>query len=809
MGRYTNLAGAKAGHTKPAYHKPKKVRHYPAPIAWFLGLTWPHRIGLLAGIGALILIAIAVITYLMYASDIQDPERLMNRNNTGIVLTDVNGKTIYSTGKAEHRDLVKLADISEDMKNALIASEDKDFYKHGGFNLFSIMRAAFTRVGGGSTITQQLAKNTILTDQRSFLRKWQELAMSIAIEQTYSKDQILEFYLNSVYFGENAFGIKDAAETYYGTEPKNLNLPQSAMLVGLLPAPSTYSPITGVKEYAKERQTTVLSRMVTNSYITEAEKATALAAELTYAPQKDALGNEAPHFAQVVMNELINKYGEEQARRSGYQVKTTLNLDTQQIVRDSVANNIANITRNGGSNAAAIVIDPKTGEVRAYVGSADWSNEQWGKVDMVQTKRQPGSSFKSIYYAAALADGDITASTMWKDELTDFGGGYKPLNADKKWHGNVSTRNAIAMSLNIPSVKIMQQYGIDKSIQAAKALGITTLDSSQDYGLSLSLGSAEVPLKEMTNAYAAFANQGQQFGVSYISSVKDKFGKAIYTPINKPKQAINKEGAYLISNILSDNNARASIFGSSLTIGGHTAAVKTGTTNDNRDAWTIGYTPSAVMGVWVGNNDNTVMYNGGVGMAGPIWRTAMTKMLSGANNDQFVKPSSIVERSVCKNDGGLAIKAGSNTYSELFMAGALPTNTCNAEPVLIQVCNLSEKKIETIDDTNYNDTTYSKDLSDCPKKISVCDVRTGQVVEITEDQYDDNADNYSADTKNCKKQSNGSGGTTSGTIQVCDTSTKPPKLVTITTAQYANDTQGRYTTDLTKCAATTEPPAAD
>lgn len=798
MGKYANLASAKQAHAKPAYHKPKKTRHYPAPISWFLGLSWPRRIGVVVGAGAFVLIAIAAITYLMYANDIKDPERLMNRNNTGIALTDVNGKTFYATERAEHRDIIKLNDISKDMKNALIASEDKDFYKHGGFNLFSIIRAAFTRVGGGSTITQQLAKNTILSDQHSILRKWQELAMSIAIEQTYSKDQILEFYLNSVYFGENAFGIKDAASTYYGVAPKDLTLAQSAMLVGVLPAPSAYSPISGNKEYAKERQTTVLSRMVTNGYITEPEKTAALGVELAYQPQKSALGDDAPHFAQAVLNELINKYGEEQALRSGYRVKTSLNLDTQKIVRDSVAANIANINRNGGSNAAAIVIDPKSGEVRAYVGSADWNNEQWGKVDMVQAKRQPGSSFKSIYYAAALADGDITASSMWKDELTDFGGGYRPLNADKKWHGNVSTRTAIALSLNIPSVKIMQKYGIDKSIQAAKNLGITTLDSGQSYGLALALGSAEVPLKEMTNAYAAFANQGQQYAVSYISSVQDKFGKTIYTPIKKPKQAINKEGAYLISNILSDNNVRAPFFGNSLTVSGHTAAVKTGTTNDNRDAWTIGYTPGLAMGVWVGNNDNTEMHNGGVGMAGPIWRTAMGKMLSGTANEQFSKPNSIVERSVCKTDGGLAIKAGSNTYSELFMAGALPTNTCNAEPVMVQVCNFETKKVETIDDSNYNDTTYSKDLAQCPQKISVCDLRTGQVADVTQEQYDSNTDHYSMNTKNCKKQSNGDT-PVAATVQACDLSVTPPKLVMITPEQYASDTEGRYTIDLKKC----------
>ena len=793
LGKYANLGRVK--------HRPvarKKHTRYPKPVAWFLGLSWPRRIAFLLGILFAVLVIIAVATYMMYANDIKDPERLMNRNNTGIALKDVNGETFYSIGRAEHREMVRLPDISEHMKNALIAGEDKDFYKHGGFNVFSIMRAAFTRVGGGSTITQQLAKNTLLSDQRSFMRKWQELAMSIAIEQTYSKDEILEMYLNSVYFGENAFGIKDAAETYYGKSPKDLTLAESAMLIGLLPAPTTYSPISGVKEYAKERQTTVLSRMVTNGYIKEADKTTALAEEITYVEQKDALGTDAPHYAQTVLNQLIEKYGEETALRSGLQVKTTLDLGVQKTVRDSVANNIANIQRNGGTNASAVVIDPKTGEVRAYVGSADWNNEQWGKVDMVTTQRQPGSSFKSIYYAAALADGDITAATTWKDELTNFGGGYTPYNADRRWHGTVSTRNAIAMSLNIPSVKIMQQYGIEKSIQAAKSLGITTLNDNANYGLSLSLGSAEVPLIQMTNAYAAFANQGMQFAPSYIKSVNDKFNKTIFTTTSKSKQAINKEGAYLISNILSDNAARASIFGSSLTIGGHTVAVKTGTTNDNRDAWTIGYNPDYVMGVWVGNNDNTAMRNGGVGMAGPIWRNAMTKMLSGKQNVQFTRPSSIVEKTVCKSNGGLAIRAGSGTYTELFMAGALPTETCNAEPVMITVCNLDTKKIESIDEVDFAEGKYSKDTDDCPQDVRVCDTTTGQVVTITEERYQENTDRYTSDTKNCKKKTPGSGDEGS-MITVCDTSTTPPIKTTITMQQYTTDTQSRYTTNLSKC----------
>jgi membrane carboxypeptidase/penicillin-binding protein len=412
---------------------------------------------------------------------------------------------------------------------------------------------------------------------------------------------------------------------------------------------------------------------------------------------------------------------------------------------------------------------------------------------MVTSARQPGSSFKPIYYSAALADGDITAASQWKDELTDFGGGYVPYNADRQWHGTVTTRSAIAMSLNIPSVKIMQQYGIEKSITAAKNLGITTLSSSNNYGLSLALGSAEVPLIQMTNAYAAFANQGQQFSPTYITSVKDKFDKEIFHSTPSSKQAINKEGAYLISSILSDNNARAPIFGSSLTIAGHTAAVKTGTTNDDRDAWTIGYTPDMVMGVWVGNNDNTAMANGSVVMAGPIWRNSMTKLLSGTKNSEFTRPSSIVDRAVCKSNGGLAPRATSATYNEVFMAGALPTNTCTAEVVKISVCNLDTNKVEQIDETTFDAAKYSKDTSQC--QATVCDTSSGQVVTIDKATYSGSTSQYSTDTTNCKKQDN-------TPVTVCDTSTTPATKVTITQSQY-DQSKSRYTTDLTKCTSAT------
>jgi 1A family penicillin-binding protein len=642
----------------------KKIMVIVAPILAFLILT-------------------PLLTYGFYYNDIADQERLMNRNNTGIVLNDRNGETIYSTGRAQHRDIVKLADISPELKDALIASEDKDFYKHKGFSIDGILRAFYGTVtsqeayGGGSTLTQQLAKNTLLSADRSFLRKYQELAISIAIEQRYSKDEILEMYLNSTFFGGTTFGIEDAAKVYYNKSPKDLGLAESAMLIGILPAPNAYSPTTGNPEYAKERQTTVLTRMVLNGYITEAEKQAALGQILVYAPVQEDSQGEAPHFAQMVLEELYKKYGEEKVIRSGYQVQTTLDMGLQRKLAANIAGHIGFIQRNGGSNAGGIAVDPTSGEVRALVGSADWNNPDWGKVNMATTARQPGSSFKPIYYAEALADGVITPATIIKDEATDFGG-YSPKNANRGYSGNISVRNALARSLNIPAVKVMQKLGVETSIEAANRMGISAVKKDGDYGLPLALGTAEAPLIQMTNAYAAFANQGQQYPTATIKQIDDKFDKTIFRTSEKSKQVISPEGAYLISSILSDNAARAPIFGSSLTVAGRTAAVKTGTTDEQRDAWTIGYTPQMAVGVWVGNNFNEAMLNGGSGMAGPIWVKTMRQALEGVPNTQFTIPGGIIQKAVCIGSGALANSSGPNTYNEYFLASALPTELCNA-----------------------------------------------------------------------------------------------------------------------------------
>lgn len=652
---------------------------------WFKGLSKPKKALLISSPFLAFLILTPLITYLYYAHDISDQERLMNRNNTGIVLMDRDGKVFYRLGRAEHRDMVPLDKIAPSLREALIASEDKDFYNHGGFSPISIMKAVYYNIVsrdatgyGGSTLTQQLAKNTLLSDKQTFLRKYQELAVSIAIEQQYSKDEILMMYLNSVFFGENAFGIEDAARTYFNTTPDKLTLAQSAMLVGVLPAPSAYSPISGSSEYAKQRQNTVLTRMVTNGYISEDEKEAALKQKLTYADQKTEQSTVAPHYTQMVLEQLYAKYGEERVMRSGYQVVTTLDRKMQTTLEQSVAANMTTIEYGGGSNAGAIAIEPGTGEVKALVGSADWDNKKWGKVNMATTPRQPGSSFKPIYVAEALAEGKVTPATILRDEPTDFNG-WKPQNASRTFSGDISVRNALSRSLNIPAIKVMQQVGVEKTVEVGKRMGMTTLKEPSDYGLSLALGVAEVPLIEMTNAYAAFAHGGKQADTELIKSINNKFDKPIFTAKPELKQVQTAEGSFLISSILSDNTARAPIFGSSLTIPGRTAAVKTGTTDDNRDAWTIGYTPQLAIGVWVGNNDNSPMANGGSSMAGPIWRSAMEQALAGQPEESFAVPSGVVQRSVCTSNGGLSSGPGRGTYSEYLLASALPTNRCEAQ----------------------------------------------------------------------------------------------------------------------------------
>lgn len=661
------------------------VAFFIARWAWFKKLSKPKKVAVIAGPILALLILIPIFTYIYFANIISDPDRLMNYNNTGVVLLDKDGDTFYSFGTADRGERLPLDQISDYTEKALISSEDKNFYSHGGFSVFSILGALYANLlsgdataYGGSTLTQQLAKNTLLSNNQTILRKYQELTVALAIEQNYSKDEILDLYLNSVYYGEGAFGIGSAAQAYFGKSAADLTLAESAMLIGVLPAPSAYSPISGNPEFAKERQATVLKRMVDNKVITQAEADAAKGEQLAYASAGEGVNGTAPHFAEMVLSELYDKYGEEVVTRSGFRVTTTLDVDLQKSANTAVSSQIGFIERNGGSNASVVAVDPTTGSIRALVGSADYNNADFGKVNMANTARQPGSSIKPLYYTEAMQRSIITPGTILHDKATNFGG-YQPQNADRRFRGDISTRNAISQSLNIPSVEVMQKLGVKNSVDAFKRLGLTTVSNSTDYGLSLALGSAEAKLTEMTNAYAAFANAGKQYDLTTITKIDDKFEKEVFKQdAQTSKEVMGEQASFLISDILNDESARAPIFGSSLNTNGFDVAVKTGTTDEARDAWTIGYAKQLAVGVWVGNNDNTPMNNGGAGMAGPIWRATMLAGLKGQANQPFTAPSGVDRISICRSNGLRAVGGGTDgVYQEYFMNGTIPSGTCD------------------------------------------------------------------------------------------------------------------------------------
>lgn len=692
---------------------------------WFWDLSTKQRIAVALVPIILILTIIPLITYAFLYRDISDPERLMNRNNTGVELTDIHGEVFYSTGSNKALKRLNLEEISDSTKQALVSSEDKDFYKHSGVSLRGLLAALYANVMsrdatayGGSTLTQQLVKNTLLSSNKNVFRKYQEFTMAIAVDRRYSKDEILDMYLNSVYYGEGAFGIDEAAHTYFGKEAKDLNLAESSMLIGILPAPSAYSPISGNLEKAKTQQERVLRRMVEDGKITNEQKTEAQNTQLAYAAVEEKKPLVAPHFAQMVIAELDKKYGEEAVKRSGYKVKTTLDLSWQKQAEQNVADQTRLNSARGGRNAALVAIDPKTNEIRALVGSSDYNNPTFGQVNMATTPRQPGSSFKPIYFAEALAERKITPATIIEDKATDFSG-YKPHNYDYRYRGDITIRNSLAQSLNIPAVVVMQKIGVQHALTAAKQMGITTLNRpANEYGLALALGAGEAKPLEMTNAYAAFANGGRQSEPTTIQSIQSKYNDVLYTHRAKMKQVQSEQASYLLSSILSDNAARSPTFGSSLNIAGRTVAVKTGSTDNNHDAWTIGYTPSLAVGVWVGNNENEAMNAGGSSLAGPIWRKSLTAFLGDSAREEFAQPGGIASVKVCKSNGLRATGNATNTYQEYFMSGTLPTGTCGSNetrqttPTQQPQTEVEEPTPTVVKDSDNDGVKDDKDL--CP-----------------------------------------------------------------------------------------------
>lgn len=674
----------------------------------------------LIGLGLLLLILTPILTYLFFVRDLSSKESILTRKNEGVVLQDRNGTPFFTLYEAKTQNPVTLDQINEQTQQAVIAIEDKDFYHHHGFSVSGFGRALIANIRnesitqGGSTLSQQVVKNTLLSQERSFLRKYQELFLAIELERRFSKEDILELYLNTSYFGEGAFGIQDAAQAYFSKDAKDLTLAESALMAGILPAPSAYSPISGNADRAYARQALVLQLMEDQGYITAEERAAAEEQEITFNPSPRSINQTAPHFALMVQEELIEEYGEQQVAQSGYVVKTTLNLQGQQAAQRIVKTQVDRLARNQVTNGAAVVMDPKTGEILALVGSHDWADEDNGKINMATRPRQPGSSFKPIVYAKALEERLITPATVITDEEVTFPGGYTPRNYDRQFRGDVLVRYALANSLNIPAVLVMEKVGLADTIDYAEDLGITTLNAPDRYGLSLVLGAAEVPLTQMTAAFAVFANQGVKAEPTTILEITNKKGDTIYTHEAKTQRVIPSNVAFQISSILADNSARADTFGGSLTIG-RQAAVKTGTTDDFRDSLTIGYTPQIVVGAWVGNNDNTEMDNvaGSMGAA-PIWREIMTSFLQGMPVVQFTPPNGIIRLEVCRENGLKAEVATESAYPEFFLPGTTPTESCNAPTPTPEDEENEDDEDDNDDDQNNEDRDRDRDRDEDP-----------------------------------------------------------------------------------------------
>lgn len=763
----------------------------------FQGLSRPKKALVVASPFVAFLILAPVITYVVMWRDISDPERLMNRSNTGIELLDRNGQVFFSTSNNNALKRLQLNEISNYVEKAVVSSEDKNFYKHGGVSFRGILAAMYANVANGdptaygsSTLTQQLVKNKLLSSEKSYLRKYLEVFMAMAVDKQYSKDEILDMYLNSVDFGVGGYGIDEAAHTYFNKNASDLDLAQSAMLIGLLPAPNAYSPVTGDATKAKERQKYVLNRMVDDGKITKSEASAALAETLQYAEIKPVEYTHAPHFTEMIISDLYKKYGEDKVKRSGYKVKTTLDLGWQTQAEDIVTKQQAINAPLGGRNASVTAIDPKTGEVRVLVGSYNYDDTTFGKVNMATTPRQPGSSFKPIYYAEAINEKLITPATVVTDEPTDFDG-WKPNNFDFKFRGDITLRNALAESLNIPAAKVMQKLGVSKAIDKAREMGLTTIDPKHDYGLPLSLGSAEVREVDMVNAYAAFADQGRQHDMTTITSIQNKYGDTIYKHSGTSKRVQSTEASFVISDMLSDNNARASSFGTRLNIPGRKVAVKTGSTDENRDAWTIGYTPSIAVGVWVGNNENEVMTSGGSMMAGPIWVNTIEAILGNSPAETFTQPGNVVKTWACTATGG--------SYQDFFIKGTEPTNNCHDSS---SSTNTSPQPQQTTKDSDGDGVIDSEDK--CPSQAA--DTEDG--CPATKPTDSDN-DGVPDSTDACSNTPTGTSVDSTG----CPVTTQPPPSTTDSDGDGVPDTTDKCpgtpagtTVDSTGCAKTTTSP---
>ncbi len=652
--------------------------------------------------------------YLYFAKDLPEPgqiETAQERFETTKIYDRTGQHLLYEIFDPRwgDRTIVPLEEIPKDLRNATIAIEDKSFYENPGVDLEGILRAFYYNLRGGpiqgaSTITMQLVRNVLIPPEERYRklisRKIKEVILALEISRLYSKDQILEWYLNYVYYGNLAYGVEAAARVYFDKPVQELDLAECAMLAALPQYPAL-NPIDNPEE-ARKRQHLVLDAMMRQGYITPEECVAAKYEKLNIRSgltgRFDIL---APHFSIYVRKKLEEEFGPELVHRGGLRVYTTLDLRLQRLAERIAREHVAYLKKKGHnvSNAAVVAIRPKTGEILAMVGNLDyWNKEIKGQINMAITPRQPGSSFKPFTYVTAFSQG-YTPADMVMDVRTAFpdppNPPYVPENYDRKYHGPVSMRQALACSYNMPAVKVLSMVGVKNVIDTAHRMGINTLNKDY-YGLSLTLGGGEVTPLDMAYAYSVFANGGVMAGQPVppekrrpgyrkldpvaILRVEDSQGHVLkkYTS-PETEQVISPQLAYLITNVLSDNNARAPAFGynSPLKLD-RPAAVKTGTTNDWRDAWTIGYTPQLVCAVWVGNVDNEPMEHvPGCWAAAPIWHNFMEEALKGEPVEDFARPPGLKEVEVCSVSGKLPTEHCPHTKKELFIEGTEPTTYCD------------------------------------------------------------------------------------------------------------------------------------
>ncbi len=573
-------------------------------------------------------------------------------DNTGkVLLFDVFSKT--------KRTLVPVEQISQSIKDATIAIEDKSFYTHHGIKPTSIMRAILIDIltlnftQGGSTITQQVVKKSILVDDKTPARKLKELVLALKIEKVLTKDQILSMYLNENPYGGTIYGVEEATQAFFGKPSSDVTIAEAAYLAALPQAPTYYSPYGKHKDKLDERKDVVLKEMFDDKKITQEEYDAALNEKVVFLPQSSR-GIKAPHFVMFVKDYLESKYGVDVLEQGGLKVTTTLNYELQ-AKAEAVAKQYAESNQKNfnGSNDAFIAINPKTGGILTMVGSRNYfDTERDGNFNVTTAHRQPGSTFKPFVYAEAFIKGytpetvvfDLPTQFSVRCPVTDFtseGECYSPGNYDDKFRGPITLRDALAQSINVASVKTLYLAGIKDSINLAKSMGVTSLGDANTYGLTLVLGGGEVSLLDMTSAYGVFATEGMRTPYTAILKVEDKNGNVLEEIKPKPTQVLDAEVARKISDILTDNVARTPLYGANSVIyfGGRNVAVKTGTTNNYKDAWIIGYTPSVVVGTWAGNNDNTSMAKKVSGLiVAPMWRAFMDEVLKTVPEETFTKP---------------------------------------------------------------------------------------------------------------------------------------------------------------------------